>query len=95
VCVLRREYRREVVLRRRRFIDLDKNMFVGAGELRHVLICMGELITDEEVDEMIRMVDVDGDGQVRVCRLLCSCHTCVVLTVRVSCRRCHTRSFTS
>ena len=25
---------------------------------------MGELITDEEVDEMIRMVDTDGDGQV-------------------------------
>ena len=47
-----------------RFIDLDKNMFVGAAELRHVLICMGELITDEEIDEMIRMVDVDGDGQV-------------------------------
>ncbi len=50
-----------------RFLDLDKNMFVGAAELRHVLICMGELITDEEVDEMIRMVDTDGDGQVCVC----------------------------
>lgn len=47
-----------------RFLDLDKNMFVGAAELRHVLICMGELITDEEIDEMIRMVDTDGDGQV-------------------------------
>lgn len=47
-----------------RFIDLDKNMFIGAAEIRHVLICMGELITDEEVDEMVRMVDQDGDGQV-------------------------------
>ena len=47
-----------------RFIDLDKNMFIGAAELRHLLICMGELITDEEINEMIRMVDVDGDGQV-------------------------------
>ena len=47
-----------------RFIDLDHNQFVGAAELRHVLICMGELITDEEVDMMIQMVDVDGDGQV-------------------------------
>ena len=47
-----------------RFIDLDKNMFIGASEIRHVLICMGELITDEEVDEMVRMVDQDGDGQV-------------------------------
>lgn len=47
------------------FIDLDKNRFIGAAEIRHILICMGELITDEEVDEMIRMIDSDGDGQVK------------------------------
>jgi Ca2+-binding EF-hand superfamily protein len=47
-----------------RFIDLDKNGYIGANELRHVLICMGEMITDEEVDMMINMVDSDGDGQV-------------------------------
>lgn len=47
-----------------KFIDLDHNNYVGAAEIRHVLICMGELITDEEVDEMIRMVDADGDGQI-------------------------------
>ena len=46
------------------FIDLDRNDYVGAAEIRHVLICMGELITDEEVDMMITMVDSDGDGQV-------------------------------
>ncbi len=46
------------------FIDLDKNDYVGAAEIRHVLICMGELVTDEEVDMMITMVDSDGDGQV-------------------------------
>ena len=44
--------------------DLDKNNFVGAAEIRHVLINIGEQVTDEEVDEMIRMVDKDGDGQV-------------------------------
>jgi Ca2+-binding EF-hand superfamily protein len=44
---------------------LNKNSFIGAGEIRHILICMGELITDEEVDEMIKMIDLDGDGQVR------------------------------
>lgn len=44
--------------------DLDKNNFVGAAEIRHVLINIGETVTDEEVDEMIRMVDKDGDGQV-------------------------------
>ena len=44
--------------------DLDHNGFVGAGELRHVLVNIGEPVADEEVDEMIRMVDKDGDGQV-------------------------------
>lgn len=44
--------------------DLDHNHFVGAAELRHVLINIGEQVTDEEVDEMIRMCDKDGDGQV-------------------------------
>ena len=44
--------------------DLDHNNYVGAAEIRHVLINIGESPTDEEVDEMIRMVDKDGDGQV-------------------------------
>ena len=44
--------------------DLDKNNYVGAAEIRHVLINIGEQVTDEEVDEMIKMVDLDGDGQV-------------------------------
>eukprot|EP00752_Nemacystus_decipiens_P003806 g3502.t1 len=44
--------------------DLDKNKFVGAAEIRHVLVNIGEQVTDDEVDEMIRMVDKDGDGQV-------------------------------
>lgn len=44
--------------------DLDRNNFVGAAEIRHVLVNIGENATDEEVDEMIRMCDKDGDGQV-------------------------------
>jgi hypothetical protein len=58
------EFTDEEILAAFRFIDLDKNMYIGAAELRHVLICMGELITDEEIDEMINMIDSDGDGQV-------------------------------
>ncbi|KAA0175997.1 hypothetical protein FNF27_02389 [Cafeteria roenbergensis] len=46
------------------FLDLDGNQHLSAAELRHVLVCMGELITDEEIDEMVRMVDADGDGQI-------------------------------
>ncbi len=44
--------------------DLDKNAFVGAAELRSVYSALGEEVTDDEIDEMIRMVDTDGDGQV-------------------------------
>lgn len=32
-----------------KFLDLDGNQHIGAAEIRHILICMGELITDEEV----------------------------------------------
>jgi Ca2+-binding EF-hand superfamily protein len=37
--------------------DLDKNGYIGASELRHCLIFMGEHVTDEEVDMMISMLD--------------------------------------
>jgi len=43
--------------------DLDKNMFIGVSEIRHILSLMGESATDEEVDEMIRLCDPDGIGQ--------------------------------
>ena len=38
--------------------------FISAAELRHVMTNLGEKLTDEEVDEMIREADVDGDGQI-------------------------------
>jgi calmodulin len=36
---------------------------VLAVQLRHVMTNLGEKLTDEEVDEMIREADIDGDGQ--------------------------------
>ena len=38
--------------------------YVGTAEIRFVMDALGEQVTDEEIDEMIRMVDLDGDGQV-------------------------------
>jgi len=64
VVTLSTEFTPEEIESAFRFIDLNKNSFIGARELRHMLIGMGELVTDEEVDEMVRMVDGDGDGQV-------------------------------
>jgi len=45
-------------------IDLDKKRYIGAAELRHCLICMGQHPSDAEVDMMISMLDTNGDGQV-------------------------------
>ncbi|CAL9077108.1 calmodulin-like [Musa acuminata AAA Group] len=44
--------------------DKDQNGFISATELRNVMINLGEKLTDEEVDQMIREADLDGDGQV-------------------------------
>lgn len=44
--------------------DRDNNGFISAAELRHVMISIGEKLTDDEVDEMIREADQDGDGRI-------------------------------
>ncbi|CAE6435002.1 unnamed protein product, partial [Rhizoctonia solani] len=44
--------------------DKDGNGYISAAELRHVMTNLGEKLSDNEVDEMIREADVDGDGQI-------------------------------
>jgi len=38
--------------------------YISSAELRHVMTNLGEKLTDDEVDEMIREADLDGDGTV-------------------------------
>ncbi|XP_065294671.1 calmodulin-like [Dermacentor albipictus] len=47
-----------------RVFDRDGKGFIVAAELRHVMTTLGEKLTNEEVDAMIREADVDGDGQI-------------------------------
>merc|ERR1712025_885172 len=54
----------EEILEAFKVFDKDGNCFISAAELRHVMTNLGEKLTDEEVDEMIREADIDGDGQV-------------------------------
>ena len=47
-----------------RVFDMNGNGFFSAAELKIVMSNLGEKMTDEEVNEMIREADLDGNGQV-------------------------------
>ncbi|KAL0266997.1 UNVERIFIED_CONTAM: hypothetical protein PYX00_009385 [Menopon gallinae] len=47
-----------------RVFDKHNRGFISATDLRAVLQCLGEQLSEEEIEEMIREVDVDGDGRI-------------------------------
>lgn len=47
-----------------RVFDKDHDGHISKAELRHVMISLGEKLTDDEVDGMIQEADLDGDGLV-------------------------------
>ena len=47
-----------------RVFDKDGNGFISTKELREVLKELGDDVSDKEIIEMIRNVDIDGDGKV-------------------------------
>ena len=44
--------------------DEDGNGYISGMELRHVLMSLGEKMTDVEVKELIQETDTDGDGRI-------------------------------
>ena len=54
----------EELLEAFKVFDKDGNGQISAAELRHVMTNLGEKLTDEQVDEMIKEADIDGDGHV-------------------------------
>ena len=47
-----------------KFFDKDGNGFIDVDELGLAMTILGKKLTEEEVDEMIKEADRDGDGQV-------------------------------
>ena len=75
-----------------RVFDRDGTGMISAAELRHVMTNIGEKLSDQEVDEMIREIDVDRDGQVnyegtQMIQLHCVLSTDVVSVLNVSVSR--------
>ncbi len=44
--------------------DKEATGFIGVGELRYILTSIGEKLTDAEVDELLKGVNVSKDGNV-------------------------------
>ncbi|KAK9366539.1 hypothetical protein V1509DRAFT_629743 [Lipomyces kononenkoae] len=44
--------------------DKDKTGFIGVGELRYILTSLGEKLSSDEVDELLKNVNVTKDGNV-------------------------------
>ncbi|KAG8261332.1 hypothetical protein J6590_075188 [Homalodisca vitripennis] len=48
----------------REVFDKNNDGLISSTELRHVMTNLGEKLSDEEVDDMIKEADLDGDGMV-------------------------------
>ena len=44
--------------------DKDGDGKISSTELKQVMANLGEKLTDDEIEEMIREADADGDGEV-------------------------------
>jgi len=47
-----------------RVFDKYNRGYISASDLRAVLQCLGEDLSEEEIEDMIKEVDVDGDGRI-------------------------------
>ncbi|CCD26709.1 Mlc1p NDAI_0I01400 [Naumovozyma dairenensis CBS 421] len=44
--------------------DKENTGKVSVGDIRYMLTGLGEKLTDEEVDELLKGIEIDGDGQI-------------------------------
>uniref|UniRef100_A0AAV2MDQ3 EF-hand domain-containing protein n=1 Tax=Knipowitschia caucasica TaxID=637954 RepID=A0AAV2MDQ3_KNICA len=56
--------RRDEMREEFRKFDMDGNGFISAAEMRQTLKSLEVTLTDEEIGEMMREADIDGDGRI-------------------------------
>ena len=54
------EQRREVFM----FFDVDEKGYITVSDLRQAMINLGEMLTEDDVTQMIEEADIDEDGHV-------------------------------
>ena len=54
----------EELLEAFKVFDRDGNGLISGNELQHVMTSLGENISQDEVEEMIKEADLDGDGYI-------------------------------
>ena len=52
----------EELLKAFKIFDKDGNGFISAAELRNVMTSLGEKLTEEEIEDLIKEADIDSDG---------------------------------
>lgn len=50
--------------KRFQIFDQDQDGFITLSEFKEVMVKLDPDITDEEVDEMMKSMDLDGDGKI-------------------------------
>ena len=57
--------------------DVDKDGYITKSELHQVMNRLGENLTDEQLDAMIREADEDGDGKINISEFRMLMNWCV------------------
>ena len=52
----------EEVINAFRVFDKEGNGLISTAELKHIMMTIGDKMTEEEADEMIHEADIDDDG---------------------------------